>query len=120
MQLFRGRLALMVLALVYAALLSNAIIGYVNVRRLYENDRWVIHTHEVIHSINLLYFMIIDVETAQRGYVTTGESSFLKQYENALAQTDTALAHLAKVIDDNPRRRQDIADLKQQMARKLA
>lgn len=120
MQLHRGRLALTVLALVYAALLANALIGYVNVRRLYENDRWVIHTHEVIHSINLLYFLIVDVETAQRGYITTGESAFVDQYDNALAQTKEALATLEKVVDDNASRRQDIADLKQQIARKLA
>src|SRR5262245_30103243 len=119
MQLFRGSLALIGLALVYATLLATALIGYVNVRRLYDNDRVVIHTHEVIHSINLLYFTMVDVETAQRGYVATGESSFLNQYEDLLAQTDIALQHLAKIVADNPRREQDIAALNRQVARKL-
>lgn len=119
MQLHRGRLALTVLALVYAALLSNALIGYVNVRRLYENDRWVIHTHEVIYSINLLYFNMVDVETAQRGYVTTGEASFLDQYDNSVAQTQTALQQLGKVMDDHPTRDEELATLKRQVAHKL-
>jgi signal transduction histidine kinase/ActR/RegA family two-component response regulator len=119
MQPSRSRLALIGLALVYATLLANALIGYLNVRRLYDNDRWVIHTYEAIHAINVLFFSINDVETAQRGFVTTGESSYLNQYENSLVQAENALQSLAKLVADNSRRAEDIVKLKQQVARKL-
>ncbi len=119
MQSSRGYLVLIGLTLVYAALLANALVGYINVRQLYDNDRWVIHTHEVIHSINHLFFTLTDLETAQRGYVTTGETFFLNQYENSLSEVDNALQHLTKVVEDNPDREQDIVDLKRQVAEKL-
>ncbi len=119
MQSSRSYLVLIGLTLVYAALLANALVGYINVRQLYDNDRWVIHTHEVIQSINHLFFTLTDLETAQRGYVSTGANSYLNQYENSLSEVDNALQHLTKVVDDIPNRGQDIIELKQQVAEKL-
>jgi signal transduction histidine kinase/ActR/RegA family two-component response regulator len=119
MQPSRSYLVLVGLTLVYAALLANALIGYINVRQLYDNDRWVIHTYDVIHAINHLFFTVTDLETAQRGYVTTGDKSFLTHYENSLTEVDNALQHLSKVIEDNSERGHEIVELRQQVSAKL-
>ena len=120
MQPNRSRLALIGLGLVYATLLANALVGYANIRKLHDNDRWVIHTHEVIQAINFLFFSIVDVETAQRGYVVTGDSSYLAQYDSTLAQTNQGMESLAKLFADKPGHEQHSEILKEQVSQKLA
>ena len=64
-------------ALALACLGLVAVVSYLSVVRLNENTAWVEHTHEVLSRLELLLAAATDCETAERGYVITGDVSYL-------------------------------------------
>ena len=61
-------------ALIFSALVFVAIgIGvFVGARRFIADARLVAHTHEVISRIDEIQSMVLDAESAERGYLLTG------------------------------------------------
>ena len=49
-----------------------------------ENDAWVAHSHQVRTELADLLSELKDAETGQRGYVITGDDSYLEPYQAAL------------------------------------
>ncbi len=83
-------------------LLMIAIFGYESAHRLIENSRWVAHTYEVRGAISELGSALKDAETGTRGYVLSGNESFLEPYASAHARIDGTLETLRKLTADNP------------------
>ena len=86
------------------ALACVAVIGlasYLSVARLNENAVWVEHTHEVLGSLELLLSAVTDSETAERGYVITGDETYLEPYQQATAVIDGQEKHLRALTVDN-------------------
>lgn len=70
--------------------------------------RMIAHTYEVLFEIDNLYAQIVSAESSQRGYVATGQQSFLDEYNEMLqsknfdANTiETRLQHLDRLTADN-------------------
>jgi len=63
---------------------------------------WVDHTHQVIGKLNELTTLQADMESGARGYVVTGDDSFLAPYQLAKPQFGTQLDDLIKMTADNP------------------
>ena len=63
---------------------------------------WVDHTHQVIGKLNELTTLQADMESGARGYVVTGDDSFLAPYQLAKPQLGTQLDDLIKMTADNP------------------
>jgi methyl-accepting chemotaxis protein len=83
-------------------LLLIAAVSYRNANLLIANEQWVGHTHHVRADISDLLSQIKDAETGQRGYLLTGEESYLDPYKSALAGFKTSLAELKTLTSDNP------------------
>ncbi len=66
-----------------------------------ESDRWVGHTHAVIGNIQELLAAMLTVESACRGYVLSGDPSFLDDYRVGVSTTATQLATLRNLTADN-------------------
>src|SRR6266513_800115 len=62
---------------------------------------WVNHTHEVLEDLEAILSLMKDVETAQRGYLLTGNSGFLKPYREALRPIQKRRDNLRTLIKDN-------------------
>ncbi len=75
-----------------------------------EANEWVNHAHEVLASVNLLLAHVVDMETGMRGFLLTGEDSFLEPYHSGSAEFFEEAEALEKQIDDNP---EQIAELKE-------
>src|SRR6266850_3950711 len=88
-------------ALAGIALLVIAVLGYRNIHSLVQNDTWVGHTHQVRMSLADLLSSLKDAETGQRGYVITGNESFLGPYETALLAIDKSFDDVRKLTADN-------------------
>jgi signal transduction histidine kinase/DNA-binding response OmpR family regulator/CHASE3 domain sensor protein len=77
-----------------------------------ESTRLVAHTQEVRAVLSDLYSSIADAESAQRGYLLTGETSQRAHYvqltEDVPAQRDT----LAQLVNDNPTQLRNLATLR--------
>jgi len=85
-----------------AILLVVALFGYRSTHHLIENERWVNHTHEVRRQLALLKSLLVDGETAGRGYVIAGSEDFLEPYTVALGDIPKTIAQLRKLTGDNP------------------
>ena len=63
---------------------------------------WVDHTHQVIGKLNELTTLQADMESGERGFVVTGDESFLAPYQVAKPQLGAQLADLIQQTADNP------------------
>jgi len=61
----------------------------------------------------------IDLETGQRGYVITGDSSFLEPYDNAIQSVDINLTKLREAMDEFPEKRATIDELQRLVNQKM-
>jgi len=77
------------------------IVSYLSVVRLSENAARVERTHEVLSSLELLLAAATDCETAERGYVITGDESYLEPYREAAAVIDSRTRRLRELTADN-------------------
>ncbi|HEV2702373.1 MAG TPA: CHASE3 domain-containing protein [Steroidobacteraceae bacterium] len=79
-----------------------ALVSYDSVRRLNQNAAWVAHTHEVLIRLELLLAAATDSETAERGYVITGDEGYLEPYRKSAQLVGTDGELLRRLIVDNP------------------
>jgi signal transduction histidine kinase/CheY-like chemotaxis protein/CHASE3 domain sensor protein len=63
---------------------------------------WVDHTHQVIGKLNELTTLRADMESGARGYVVTGDESFLAPYQVGKPQLGAQLEDLIQMTADNP------------------
>jgi CHASE3 domain sensor protein len=69
--------------------------------------QWVPHTHEVLELLQAMLLVLKDVEASSRGYVITGDRSYLKPYDLAVAAVDVHLMRLKRLTandGDQPQR----------------
>ncbi len=76
--------------------------GYRTTQNLVETADWVAHTHEVKTLIESVVSQLKDSETGQRGYLLTGNPSYLEPYESGKSLIDTNLSRLRYLTVDNP------------------
>jgi PAS domain S-box-containing protein len=93
-----------------SAILALLIVGALSYRGVVvssETDRWVRHTHDVLEDLQDLLSAMEDVESSYRGYVLTGNDSYLDSYHAAVlqyAQDETILRNLT--MDNATQQRQ--------------
>ena len=88
-------------AFALACLGAIGLASYVSISRLSDNAAWVEHTHEVLNSLDLLIAAVTDCETAERGYVLTGDNSYLEPYRQSVATIDPRIRQLRQLMADN-------------------
>jgi PAS domain S-box-containing protein len=91
------------------ALICLAVVGTVSYRSvvlLVQSAAGVEHTHEVLGSLELLLTAATDSETAERGYVITGDESYLEPYRQAAAVVDAQARRLRRLTAGNPTQQQ--------------
>jgi PAS domain S-box-containing protein len=80
------------------ALLSGGVYSFVS---LSTANRWLRHTDEVRVRVALLGATLLDAETGLRGYLFTGNDSFLAPYERAHASWRGQLDDIRRLTSDN-------------------
>ncbi len=63
---------------------------------------WVEHTDRVTRAASELQRRTIDMETGVRGFLITGERSFLEPYQSALTRLKGDTVGLRNLVSDNP------------------
>jgi signal transduction histidine kinase len=108
------------LAAASAVLLLVAILSYQSLVRNAADRRWVTHTYQVLQKLDDLQIGMADAETGQRGYILTGENSYLDPYENALGQILQNVRAVRELTADNPNQQRSLDRLQPLIAAKLA
>jgi len=101
------------------ALAVLVIIGGVSYRsstRLVETAERVGHTHSVLEDLTQLLSDLKDAETGQRGYIITGQESYLEPYHAGIANIDQRIKNLRKLTPDNSVQQQRLNALESRVA----
>ena len=88
-------------AIALACLGIVGVVSYLSVARLNEEAAWVEHTHEVLSRLELLLAAVTDAETAERGYVITGDESYLEPYRKSAGVAAVQASRLRELTADN-------------------
>ena len=106
-------------------LLLIGIYSYKNVNSFKGSADWVNHSQRVISEAQSLLSKIQDIETAQRGYVITGDEIYLKAYDDGLKNVENIFSTTKDLIEDNIKQRtlldsiHNTANLKIEFAKKV-
>ena len=102
MVLMRDKLITAGLPLVVVLLAVNGIASYRALLRLIENERSVARTHVVLNAFHKLMSTVQDAETGQRGFLLTGEESYLEPYHDALERIRREMAAVESLTQQDP------------------
>src|SRR5229473_1061990 len=94
--------------------------SYRNTARFAEASEWRKHTYEVLRNLDEAVARLVDAETGQRGYLLTGEESYLEPYRAAIKNIDQTIGNLKSFTSDNPNQQKRIHILEPLVERKLA
>jgi methyl-accepting chemotaxis protein len=98
-------------ALALALLLVIGGVAYRSITSLTETSYWVAHTHEVIERTSAVMTALKDIETGARGFVITGDDTFLEPFRAGMQALPEAVTDLRKLTGDNPTQQQRLAEL---------
>src|SRR6266849_5059623 len=105
------------------AFLMLAVIGavaYRSISGLASTSQLVTHTHQVLEHIAEVLSLFKDAETGQRGYVITGDETFLEPYQTAVGSVHNVVKDLRQLTADNPNQQKRIDEAEPLIAGKLA
>src|SRR3954471_6851869 len=105
--------------LVVALLIVDAALSFKNTRELNHDAQLVTHTSEVLESLEEVVSTVKDAETGQRGYIITGETSYLAPYDRGRAEISRKVARAKMLTVDNPRQQERFVALELSIAAKM-
>ena len=103
-------MALFSLAMVIVGIASACL--YLSFRHLKEQQHWVDHTYTVMNEIQAVLSELKDVQSSQRGYVITGQETYLQPYTESVPLIHETLSHLEDLLEDNPVQMKSLQALK--------
>ena len=95
-------------------------LAYRNTGTLEDNSERVTHTYQVLEGLEGITSTLKDAETGQRGYLITGEDSYLAPYTAAKADIKARIAVVAGLTSDNAAQQARIAKLQPLVDAKFA
>jgi methyl-accepting chemotaxis protein len=107
-------------ALSLVLLIAIGAVAYSSISKLTSTSQWVTHTHEVLEHVAGVLNLLKDAETGQRGYVITGDETFLEPYQTGSVQVLDVVKELRKLTADNPNQQRRIDAIEPLIASKLA
>ncbi len=99
------------------------LVGVVSFKAMVQNseDRvWVTHTYLVLEKLDAALANIVDAETGERGYILTGEESYLEPYNDGLKHVQENLKDLRELTADNSIQQRSLDHFESLIARKVS
>jgi signal transduction histidine kinase len=90
-------------------MLSIVTIGYIQqTRKVKKSIEHVLDTSSIIREAERAQKLLIDLETGVRGYLLTGQKSFLKPYKEGQADFERSINHLDSLTKSYPNQNQQV------------
>ncbi len=118
-----SRANVLVFGVLIAFLAVIAIMAWDRVNATRSSRDWTVHTYQVLGAIRELETVVRDAESAQRGYLLTGDTADLIPYDAAIGEAATLVGELQRLTADNPAQQARVhvlAPAWQQQAQQLA
>ncbi|MFB2892142.1 response regulator [Aerosakkonemataceae cyanobacterium BLCC-F50] len=91
-----------VISIPVTCLVTSLIVFAYLQQQVTEAQYWVEHTYEVRQQTNRIFNLLLNSETAVRGYALTKQQKFLEPYKQSFTQISPAVDRLANLVSDNP------------------
>ena len=104
----------LLLVLSIGLLLTFGVVAY-SYRSALDNQELnahVRHTLEVKEQLHRVLLVFDNAETGQRGYLLTGDPSYLIPYDQAIAASESEISRLADLTHNNPLQQQQMSQLR--------
>lgn len=111
-----GMIIIAVLFVAFASIGASVLLS----QREREAQEAIAHTIGNERRISILQSLLQDAEVGQRGYLLTGDKSYLEPYERSVAQIDRVMDEVAAGLSDNVRQDGNVAVLRTLMVQKLS
>src|SRR5205823_438118 len=82
-------------------LIAAGIVDALNTRSVYATSAAVAHTNAVKAGLQQLLITAVDAETGERGFVITGEETYLEPYDRARNAISSDISQVRSLIADN-------------------
>ena len=99
---------------------ATGAIAYLNFQTLKTDSSLLVHSEEALTALEDVLSTVKDAETGQRGYLLTGNESYLSPYNAAVEEIGPRLEALRRLTSDNPTQQDRLAILKPRVDAKLA
>src|ERR1035441_1443671 len=73
--------------------------------------QWVDHTDQILDQSGHLLMLLIDMESATRGYIVTGDETFLHPYLEGAKRSDSEFQALYLLTEDKPSQQQRLKNI---------
>lgn len=104
------------IVIIFFALVGNGLLSYHATNSMVDREQWVSHTDHVLSELEATLSSLKDAETGERGFVITGDDTFLEPYQSAMDQIDGHVQAVARLTADNPSQQARIPVLKSKIA----
>ena len=85
----------------FTLLVVIGVVAYRGLTLMSTTGAWITHSHEVLEHISGVLGLLKDAETAQRGFVITGNEDFLEPYRGAQTSLPNMIKDLRELTADN-------------------
>lgn len=93
-------------------LIVTSVASYSSISNLLDGSKWVDHTDSVIIKLDNTLSALRDAESGPRGYLLTGDTSFLRSYNTVTDRIGILLDSIQEMTSDNPNQQRNLADLR--------
>src|SRR6185295_8333887 len=104
------------LALPIAAVIVVTLFAYRTIERGRDSNRWLLHTQEVLTTLQTALATSVDAETAVRGYLIVGDTSSLEPFARAESSLPAVIDRLEILTSDNASQQARVDDLRRRWA----
>jgi signal transduction histidine kinase/DNA-binding response OmpR family regulator/CHASE3 domain sensor protein len=101
-------------------LIIVSVASYSSIQNLLSGSQWVDHTDSVLIELGKTLSTLQDAETGQRGYLLTGDTSFLEPYSGALERAQATADRVQDMTIDNPVQQRNAAELQDVLVKRFS
>lgn len=106
--------------LVSTVLVGINVLSYWSFKNHRKTADWVAHTYQVQQNLVLTHAELTEAETGQRGYLLTGEDSYLEHYSHSVNSINQQIQKLQTLTADNSNQQRRFDTLKPLVTQRLA
>src|ERR1700722_10445075 len=100
--------------------LATGAVAYFNFQTLKADSALVVHSGDTLTALEDVLSTVKDAETGQRGYLLTGNESYLQPYTAAAQDVGARLDAIQRLTHDNPAQQDRLGTLRQRIGAKFA
>ena len=107
------------ITVVLLVFVATGVVSYLNTRILKADAQQITHSHNVLTALDDVLSLAKDAETGQRGYLITGDETYLEPHTAAVARINERLNDIERLTRDNAAQQDRIPSLRARITAKL-